>query len=103
MRTRLEFREMLQKVTGLPDGHMYFQPPDGTKMKYPAIVYSRDGIYNTNADNRVYEQKVRYAVTVIDSNPDSELVKKISLIPSARFSRHFTSENLNHDLFTITY
>lgn len=101
MNTRLELHELLCETLG--SRNVYFQPPESIRMNYPAIVYSRSRIDNTFADNTVYKQKVSYEITVIDEDPDSEIVKKVSLIPMCRFDRHFTSNNLNHDTFTIYY
>lgn len=101
MNTRLELHELLCETLG--SRNVYFQPPESIRMNYPAIVYSRSRIDNTFADNIVYKQKVSYEITVIDEDPDSEIVKKVSLIPMCRFDRHFTSNNLNHDTFTIYY
>ena len=92
-----KFREILGS------GNVYFQPPASVKMQYPAIVYSRSNIDNAHADNSVYKQEYAYEITVIDRNPDSEIVKKVSRLPRCRFNRHYPSDNLNHDVFTIYY
>lgn len=101
MSRRLELHEILCGVLG--SRNVYFQPPATVKMKYPAIVYSRDDIENEFADNGVYKQAYFYQVTVIDSNPDSEIVHKVSRLPMCIFDRHYASDNLNHDVFTICY
>ena len=72
-------------------------------MNYPAIVYARKTIDNSYANNSVYKQNYAYEITVIDKNPDSEIVNKISKLPTCRFDRHFKSDNLNHDVFTLYY
>lgn len=101
MGTRLELQTLLETLLG--SKNVYYQPPATIQMKYPAIVYSRDGIENIHANDGVYGQSVSYAVTVIDKNPDSEFVKKVSKLPKCRFDRHYTSDNLNHDVFTLYY
>lgn len=101
MNRRLELHEILCEVLG--SRNVYFQPPEGLKMKYPVIVYSRDDIVNDHADNNPYIRSVAYQVTVIDKDPDSEIVDKISTLPMCEFDRHFASENLNHDVFTLYY
>lgn len=101
MDRRLELHEILCNLLGTRN--VYYQPPESVKMKYPAIVYSRDDIVNTPANNRVYKQDRKYQLTVIDSDPDSEIVNKVSLLPMCIFDRHFKSDNLNHDVFTICY
>ena len=55
------------------------------------------------ADNNVYKQSNVYEIIVIDEDPDSELVKKISTLPMCKFNRHYESDRLNHDVFTLHY
>ena len=101
MDRRLELHEILCNLLGTRN--VYYQPPESVKMKYPAIVYSRYDIVNTPANNSVYKQDRKYQLTVIDPDPDSEIVNKVSLLPMCIFDRHFKSDNLNHDVFTICY
>lgn len=98
---RLELHSMLVALLG--SSNVYYQPPSNIQMKYPAIVYERARIDNMFANNNPYNQSLGYTVTVIDKNPDSEIVKKLSLLPLCRFDRHFVSDNLNHDVFTLYY
>lgn len=98
---RLELHEILCGILG--SRNVYYQQPNSTKMSYPAIIYSRDDIVNDFADNNVYIQSHRYQITVIDRNPDSEIVEKVSQMPKCRYDRHYVSDNLNHDIFTIYY
>ena len=97
--SRVKLHEILCGITR----NVYYQPPSTVRMKYPAIVYARENIDNTFADDSVYAQSNSYSVTVIDEDPDSEIVKAISKLPRCRFNRHFTADNLNHDTFTIIY
>lgn len=101
MGNRLELHAIFEEI--LNSRNAYFQPPETIKMKYPAIVYERDNIDNRHADDTVYMQKDRYKVTVIDPNPDSEYVRKMSMLPMCRHDRHFKSDNLNHDVFIIYF
>lgn len=99
MRARLELHELL--CTALGSRHVYYQPPESVKMEYPAIVYSRNSIENTFAENSVYKQDRQYQIIVIDKDPDSEIVAAISKLPMCQFVRHYEADNLNHDVFTI--
>lgn len=101
MASRLDLQTLLEELLG--SRNVYFQPPASVSMKYPAIVYSRYDIENTHADNRVYAQKTAYQLTVIDGDPDSEIVKKVSMLPMCSFDRHYTADNLNHDVFTLYF
>lgn len=101
MNNRLELHEVLCSVLG--NRNVYFQPPASIKMKYPAIVYKRDNIINSQANNEVYKQANKYQLIVIDQNPDSEIVQKISKLSRIRYDRHYVSDGLNHDAFTIFY
>lgn len=99
MNSRLKLDTVLRETLG--SGNVYFQPPESVEMKYPAIVYERSDLTNAFADNTVYIQRHVYQVTVIDKNPDSVVVDKISQLPRCKFIRHYKVDNLNHDVFTI--
>lgn len=98
---RLNLDKILREILGT--SNVYFQPPETVKMKYPAIVYSRDDIENDHADNGVYMQSTVYQVVVIDRDPDSEIVTKVSKLPKCTFDRHYAADNLNHDVFTLYF
>lgn len=101
MGSRLELQKLLESILG--SRNVYYQPPESIKIKYPAIIYSRDNIDNNFADDIVYMQNHTYQIIVIDANPDSEIVNKISKLPMCRYNRHYTSDNLNHDVFILNY
>lgn len=101
MDRRLLFHEVLCDVLG--SRNVYFQPPVSIKMNYPAIVYGRDDIKNTYANDGVYLSQTRYSVTVIDKDPDSPIVGKVALLPMSKFNRHYEKDNLNHDVYTIFF
>lgn len=101
MPSRLELHEELVSILG--SRYVYFQPPESIKMTYPCIVYERSGIPTRYADNNVYHQVVQYTVTVVDKDPDSEIVERMSKFKNARFGRHYVSDGLNHDTFTVYY
>ena len=102
MLSRIDLHAKL--VTLLGSKYVYFQPPETLKLTYPCIVYERHDIDNTHADNDVYMEPVKYRVTIIDQNPDSQLVEKMNHFGhNVRFVRHFATEGLNHDIFDIYY
>lgn len=101
MASRLSLQTMLEELLG--SRNVYYQPPASVYMKYPAIVYSRKVIENVYADNGVYNQHNAYDLTVIDKNPESEIVEKISKLPMCSFDRHYTADDLNHYVFTLYY
>lgn len=105
MLKRLELHEILCAIINItePNGdrHVYFQPPESLKMRYPAIRYRRSRVDNRYANNAIYSQSTGYEVIVIDHDPDSEYSKKVSILPRCRFDRSYTVEGLNHDVYTI--
>jgi len=101
MDRRLNLQTELEKILG--SRNVYFQPPASVKMSYDAIRYSRKNIQNSFANNSVYNQRDCYELIVIYKNPDSDLPRKISRLPMCSFDRHYTADNLNHDVFTIYY
>lgn len=96
---RLELDAKFKKLTP----NVYFQPPASVKMKYPAIRYEISRMDLTSADNLPYLLDRGYQVTVIDSDPDSDIAEAISKWPMCRFNRSYTAENLNHFVFIIYY
>ena len=116
-KTRLDLQAELEEILG--SNQVYFSPPESIKLKYPCIVYTRNNIDTRKANNRVYLYDYRYTVTLIDRDPDSEAFKKKekfeeeeanSLVERLLFhfkycshDRTFTTDNLNHDVFTIYY
>ena len=101
MENRLALHEELCNILG--SRNVYFQPPENIKINYPAIVYARHKIENLHADDIVYKQNKSYQITVIDRDPDSEAVNKISQLPMCTHNTNFVSDNLNHDVFTLYY
>lgn len=101
MASRLELHAKLVAILG--SGNVYYQPPSTIIMKYPAIVYSRDTIETTYANDIVYGLKTSYEVIVIDKDPDSIVIGKVALLPTCRFNRNYTVDNLNHDAFTLNF
>lgn len=101
MASRLELHEELVNILG--SRYVYFQPPESIKMTYPAIVYERSDIPNRFANDNVYLQAIKYKVTIVDRDPDSEIVTRMSKFKTARFDKHYVIDGLNHDTFTIYY
>ena len=101
MGRRLELQALLENLLGTRN--VYFQPPSNLKMQYPAIVYERDDIETTFGDNNPYRRTTRYMLTIIDRNPDSEIPDRVASLPMCIFSRHFSADNLNHDVYTLYF
>ena len=101
MANRLYLHTIFEEILG--SKNVYFQPPESLKLSYPAIVYFRKSIENIFANDYAYKQDNAYEVVVIYENPDSELPIAISKLPLCSHDRHYTSDNLNHDVFTLYF
>lgn len=105
MSKRLKLHKMLCEILSCPekgpDNRVYYQPPSNIKMIYPAIVYSLSDIDIRYANDGVYLFLRKYTVTIIDPNPDSELVDKVAVLQNANYDRTYTKDNLNHFVFEI--
>ena len=73
---RESLHDLLVELLGSPN--VYFDPPENLKMKYPAI-------------------------TIIDEDPDSEIIDRISQLPMCTYEQQFTSNGMNHIVFIINY
>ena len=85
----------------LESRNVYYDPPTSIKMRYDAIVFSRDRIENIHANNMPYKHTSRYEVTTITTDPDAPIIYKISRLPTCTHNRHFVSDNLHHNVFTL--
>lgn len=99
MDRRLELHEILCNILG--SRQVYFQPPESVKMKYPAIVYSRARFSERYADDNTYIRLPAYEIIVIDKDPDSKYIELLAALPLCTYDRHYVSDNLHHDVFTI--
>jgi|SRR5690606_7008648 len=101
MGQRLELQALLVELLG--SNQVYFQPPPNIQMQYPCIVYQRDTIRTEFANDKPYVHNRCYQVTVITSDPDSDLIGKVAQLPMCIHETFFTADNLNHDIFRIFF
>jgi hypothetical protein len=99
MAPRLQLHQLLETFAD----NVYFQPPENVKLKYPCIIYKRDFAETEFADNAPYNFTLRYMVTVIDRDPDSDIPGKVASIPMSLFNRFYTADNLNHDVYSVFF
>ena len=99
MGQRQDLHQILEAITE----NVYFQPPSNMQMKYPCIVYARDYAETKFADNHPYSHTLRYMVTVIDRDADSELPEKVAALPMCLFNRFFAADNLNHNVYSVYF
>lgn len=98
---RLKLDAMLREILG--SNNVYFQPPEGVRMKYPAIKYERNRVASTSADNIIYKQDISYMITCIYTDPDDDLPLKISRIPKCRHDRPYIADGLIHDVYELYF
>jgi hypothetical protein len=96
-------RQKLHQLLKTFVDNVYFQPPTNIQLKYPCIIYKRDFADTKFADSVVYNHKLRYAITVIDQDPDSEIPNKVASMPMSLFNRFYTVDNLNHDVYNVYF
>lgn len=101
MERRLQLQNLFRNI--LKSDNVYFQPPQSRQMNYPCIVYTRDDIEIVKANNHNYLKQVRYTVTLIGADPESEYIDKLLEIPYCSYDRSFKMDNINHDVFSLYY
>jgi len=102
MARRLQLHEKLCEILG--SRNAYFQPPPSVKLNYPCIIYKIAKRERTKANNASYIKRIRYDVTVITKDPDSDLPDR--LLDSFLYIEHdrtYPADNLYHDVFTLYY
>ena len=98
-KSRITLQEKLEEILG--SHNVYYQPPADIKIKYPAIIYARKTIENIHSNNDVYGRNFAYELNFVCKSPDNETILHILDLPYCQFDRHYTADNLNHDVFTI--
>ena len=99
---RTELQKALEELLG--SKHVYFQPPETLKLSYPCIVYHRDTGDTTYSNNMPYKFTKRYSLTYITRNPDDPFVEKLAYaFQTIKHDRFYTSDNLNHDVYTLYF
>ena len=101
MANRVQLQTILEDL--MSSSNVYYQPPESVKLRYPCVIYSRSSIDTTFADDKPYVHRIRYKITIIDKNPDSELPGKVAALPMCVFDRHYVADNLNHDVYNLYY
>lgn len=99
MDRRIDLHNILIGILG--SKNVYFQPPPSVHLKYPCIIYERTRNSTRFADNIPYSVIRQYTITVIDSNPDSEIPDRIAGLSMCTMDRTYTADNLNHYVFNI--
>lgn len=99
---RKELDRILIEVLG--SKNVYFQPPENRKLSYPCVIYSRSNGDVEFADNKAYMFNHRYQVIYIDPDPESDFpTRLIERLPKCVYDRHYTADNLNHEVFNLYY
>lgn len=101
MAPRLQLQSLLESILG--SRNVYFQPPANVQMQYPCIIYERDAADAKFADDIPYRHTKRYQVTVVDRDPDSSIPDRIAALPLCSYSRFFTADDLNHDVYNLFF
>lgn len=99
MSSRTQLQSKLEELLG--STNVYYQPPSSIKMEYPAIVYSKQNITSTYANDAKYSMRDCYSVIVIDKRPDNPVIKKILNLPYTSYGRQYKADNLYHDDITL--
>lgn len=100
---RLRLQTLLEATSGLSEADVHFQPPTGTEMAYPAIVYSRGRAETDFADNLPYRRRQAYQVIVMHHDPDNAIRDEIAALPYCSFDRWYANDGLNHDVYTLFF
>ena len=101
MGSRIDLQKMLENILG--SDHVYYDPPETVKIKYPAIIYSKNNVWSIRANDTRYQSRKRYNLIVVDRRPDNPVIEKLLDLPYCSYDRSYVSDNLHHDSLTIYY
>lgn len=101
MGQRLDLHNILKDILGTPA--VYWQPPASQNMADECIRYEPAVSNTAFADNVPYWISLRYQVTFITRNPDSDIPGQIALLPSCIHNRYYRANNLHHHVFLLYF
>ena len=100
---RLELHEKLCQILG--SNHVYYQPPETIRMKYPAIVYDLYRVNQQYGDSLNYRIIPQYNITFIDRETNLDWIDAMleTFQNYCYYERSYTAENLVHYSFMLYY
>lgn len=98
---RLKLHEFLCEL--IRSRNCYYSPPSSKEMIYPCVVYDLANPNLKHADNIAYLIFLKWTITVIDEDPDSEIASSFFSIPKCSFNSKFESDDLNHFVFSLYF
>jgi len=100
MLKRVDIQEKFKFLLG--SNNVYYQPPANLKMKYPAIVYSLDGLDVKRFDNTRLINKNCFSVTHIYRNESENLVETMLMnFEYISFDNRSIVDGIYNDHYTI--
>ena len=100
MLKRVDIQEKFKFLLG--SNNVYYQPPANLKMKYPAIVYSLDGLDVKRFDNTRLINKKCFSVTHIYRNESENLVETmLKNFEYISFDNRSIVDGIYNDHYTI--
>ena len=99
---RLALHSKLVEILGSPN--VYFQPPPTMALQFPCIIYRRDAKEEVYADNKLYNGKFRYRVTIVEKDPDSKTPTKLAEeLELTKYNTSYVSDGLYHEVYSVYY
>ena len=86
---RVNMHELLEQLFPLhQEPHVYFQPPQNTRIQYPCIVYKLNDMPTNWAGNLPYKWERAYEMTYISEDPQDPMVEKLIALRVTKFIRY---------------
>lgn len=99
-KTRLTLHEELCEVLG--SKNCYFSPPN--RIASPCILYNRGTPIINHADNNKYLKKNSWTITIIDTNPDSDIPNRFEEhFKYCSKSQEYASDGQYHFIYNLYY
>lgn len=95
------YEDLLGVLSAYVD-HVYFQPPETAKLKYPCAIVSLSDMHQVRSDNGTYLINTEYDVMIISRDSTNTIAHELlENLKYCRFDRRFISDNLTHDVINV--
>lgn len=95
--------EIEERLRQESEKHVYYEPPNGTQIQYPCIIYKLNRVNTQYSNDLPYAFQNQYSVTIITEDPDTTIKDYVARMKTAAYDRSYTEDNMHHYVYTIYY
>lgn len=82
--------------------NVYYQPPSSKTLQYPCIVFSRENVDQTYANDKIYFLRQNWQIKCISTDSEWDVPKRLlESMQFIEFDRTYPADNLYHTILNL--